>query len=84
MLGKRLETLGLLGGELAFVYQPGDVENDLDGCRLRRSLNPEEFCAAPSTEMCRRSVNEIERRHQIYHVNSVKTWRQRWMQTALS
>jgi hypothetical protein len=30
-LGKRLEPLGLLRGKLAFFYQPGDVENDLDG-----------------------------------------------------
>jgi hypothetical protein len=30
-LGKRLEPLGLLRGKLALLYQPGDVENDLDG-----------------------------------------------------
>jgi hypothetical protein len=29
-LGKRLKPLGLLPGQLAVLYQPGDVENDLD------------------------------------------------------
>jgi hypothetical protein len=30
-LGKRMKPLSLLRGELAFVYQPGDFENDPDG-----------------------------------------------------
>ena len=30
-LGKRLESVGLLRGELGLLYQPSDVENDPDG-----------------------------------------------------
>ena len=29
--GKRLKPLSLLRGELTFLYQPGDIENDPDG-----------------------------------------------------
>jgi hypothetical protein len=38
---ERLEPLGLLRGKLALLYQPGDVENDLDGWHLFPASIPE-------------------------------------------
>ena len=46
-LGKRLKPLGLLSGKLALLYQPGDVENDLDNWPPSGDL-PDMSCVSSS------------------------------------
>ena len=43
-LGKRLEPRGLLGGKLALLYKPGDIENDFDGWHLLPLGMPDISC----------------------------------------
>jgi hypothetical protein len=43
-----VEPLGLLRGKLALFYQPGDVENDLDGWHLLPASISDTSCVSSS------------------------------------